>query len=290
MTVSGKVVEEDSELPINTVVLIQVDGFNSVKTSTDSHGNFTANIPVTKEFKIIVNAPGFEAQENTIHYPIYEEGAPNDLEIKLTPYVKLIVDGSITNENNNPPGEVKFNIYKFSDYLVDDSKVIQDGKFTQKITDFGWYMIDLSSPGYLDVTDTVWVLNCSRKIIHKDYHLTPIEKGLTLQLNEIHFNFGKATLTPDSDPELDKVVNLLSNNPSLHAEISGHTDNEGPADYNLFLSQLRAQSVVDYLIKKGIHQDQLIAKGYGETKPLVSNDSYEGRVKNRRVELVVLNE
>ena len=287
MTISGKVVDEASKLPVNTALTIKVEGYRPIKTSTDKLGNFSANIPVAEEFKIVVKAPGFETQVNTIHHA-YEEGSPDYIEINLTPFVKLTLDGLILGEEGKTPLNVEFNVYRFSDFIKMDSKKIRDGKYSQALTDFGWYMIDFSAPGYIDVKDTVWVLNCKRKTIHKNYYLTPIEQGFTMQLNEIHFNFGKTTLRSDSYPELDKVVTFLNKNQSLQIEVAGHTDSEGPNDYNLFLSQARAQAVLNYLVEKGINKDQLIAQGYGETKPVDSNETLSGKANNRRVELVVL--
>ena len=288
MAIAGKVVEEESLLPVRTTVTIKVKGFKPIKATTDDMGYFSANIPVAEEFKIVVKAPGFESQVNTIQYPVYEEGAPNNIEIKLTPAVKLTLDGLVLSETDKTPLEVEFNVYRFSDFIKIDSKEIHNGKYSQSLTDFGWYMIDFSAPGYVDVTDTVWVLNCKRKTIHKNYYLTPIEQGLTMQLNEIHFNFGKTTLRPDSYSELDKMVTFLNKNPALQVEVAGHTDSKGPDDYNLFLSQARAQAVLNYLAEKGIDKNQLIAKGYGETKPVDTNKTLAGQEKNRRVELIVL--
>ncbi|HOO10852.1 MAG TPA: OmpA family protein, partial [Cyclobacteriaceae bacterium] len=95
-------------------------------------------------------------------------------------------------------------------------------------------------------------------------------------------------LKPESFVELDKVVEFLMANPSVEIEIAGHTDSKGSDDYNLNLSQGRSQSVVDYLISQGIDSYRLSAHGYGETRPIDTNDTDEGRASNRRVEFTVL--
>jgi OOP family OmpA-OmpF porin len=87
--------------------------------------------------------------------------------------------------------------------------------------------------------------------------------------------------------ELKSIVNMLKLNPKIQIEISAHTDDVGPDDFNVNLSQRRAQTVTQYLSKSGVPIKQLMAKGYGETKPLVPNDSDENKAKNRRVELMV---
>jgi OOP family OmpA-OmpF porin len=86
---------------------------------------------------------------------------------------------------------------------------------------------------------------------------------------------------------LDEAAMVLRNNPDLNVEIQGHTDNTGPAEYNLMLSQKRAESAMNYLVDKGVDPARLTAKGYGFEQPVASNDTKEGRAKNRRVEFRV---
>ena len=88
---------------------------------------------------------------------------------------------------------------------------------------------------------------------------------------------------------LDKVVKIMEKNPELAMEISAHTDDIGSFDYNMQLSQARAQSIVDYLVSKGIKKWRLVVKGYGEARPISSKNTEEVRMKNRRVEFTILN-
>jgi outer membrane protein OmpA-like peptidoglycan-associated protein len=118
--------------------------------------------------------------------------------------------------------------------------------------------------------------------------MTPFEAGMIVQLKNIQFNFGKTSLHPDSFVELNSVAEMLNDNSTLQLEIGGHTDDEGPDDYNLILSQGRAQAVVDYLISQGAKAEQLIAKGYGETKPIDHRITKEAKAINRRVEFTIL--
>jgi len=118
--------------------------------------------------------------------------------------------------------------------------------------------------------------------------LKNIEEGSALILNNIFFETGKSTLLPQSNAELDKIVQFLNESPISLIEISGHTDNEGSNEVNQKLSQNRAQAVVDYLISKGIDSTRLKAVGYGSTRAIDTNETAEGRSKNRRVEFLVL--
>jgi outer membrane protein OmpA-like peptidoglycan-associated protein len=105
-------------------------------------------------------------------------------------------------------------------------------------------------------------------------------------LYDILFDYDQATLKQESDKQLQHIVTLLLQNPELKVEIQGHTDNEGEAEYNLNLSEKRANTVLQYLQLFGITSERLLAKGYGESQPVSSNDTEEGRAKNRRVELL----
>ena len=113
-----------------------------------------------------------------------------------------------------------------------------------------------------------------------------LDKDGRVILYEILFNYDKAILKQESDKQLQYVLTLLLENPGLTLEIQGHTDNQGEDDYNLALSQQRAETVRRYLALFGIPAEQLTAKGYGESQPVDTNDTEEGRAKNRRVELV----
>jgi outer membrane protein OmpA-like peptidoglycan-associated protein len=121
----------------------------------------------------------------------------------------------------------------------------------------------------------------------KKVPLAVLKKDMVVQLQDITFETGKAELKPESGEELERLVTLLEGNKSIKVEISAHTDDVGNDDANLKLSEKRAKAVVDYLTTKGIKADRMIAKGYGETQPLVPNDTEENKAKNRRVQFKI---
>lgn len=104
-------------------------------------------------------------------------------------------------------------------------------------------------------------------------------------IQNVIFDFDRATIRPEYYPELDDVVKVLNNQPDLKIEIQGHTCNMGTEAYNLKLSKRRARAVLDYLVSKGIDSTRLSSEGYGESKPIASNDTEEGREVNRRAQL-----
>ncbi len=108
-------------------------------------------------------------------------------------------------------------------------------------------------------------------------------------LNNIYFDFGTSALKPESNHVLRELYTVLVNNPHLKVEIAGHTDNVGTPDVNLWLSENRAKSVKKAMVDLGIPDDQIVARGYGETRPFASNDNeQEGRELNRRIEVLVI--
>jgi OOP family OmpA-OmpF porin len=127
------------------------------------------------------------------------------------------------------------------------------------------------------------------KIIKDDViKIAPIEVGVELPLNNIFFEYAKATLRPDSYPELDRIVDTMKENPNLAIEVQGHTDNVGSNESNLKLSQDRAEAVRKYLLSKKIQTARVTSVGYGETKPIATNDTEEGKALNRRVQLAIV--
>ncbi|RVU24232.1 OmpA family protein [Sandaracinomonas limnophila] len=122
----------------------------------------------------------------------------------------------------------------------------------------------------------------------RDLVMAPIAKGSTVTINNLFFELNKATLTPESEPELKRIVSVMNENKTLAIEISGHTDNTGTDEFNNKLSLDRANAVRDYLLNAGIDGNRIKSKGYGKTKPKESNDTEEGRAANRRVEFVIL--
>lgn len=119
--------------------------------------------------------------------------------------------------------------------------------------------------------------------VPKPVAVPPAPKKIII-LRGVNFAFDSAKLTPQSQTILDEHVGVLKKERNITVEIVGHTDVSGPEDYNKGLSERRAKSVMEYLISKGISSESLRAVGYGESNPIASNVTREGRTANRRVE------
>ncbi len=115
----------------------------------------------------------------------------------------------------------------------------------------------------------------------------PAKKKLVLR--GVHFDFDKASLRPEGKPILDEAAKILNENPGVSVEVQGYTDGIGSQEYNLGLSERRADTVKDYLVGQGVSAGRLTTRGFGKEDPVATNDTEEGRAQNRRVELVPQN-
>ena len=163
------------------------------------------------------------------------------------------------------------------------------GKFLVSLPSGKNYGIAVKKDGYLFHSENFDLQDSEEfQEVEKNISLKSIEVGQSIVLKNIFFDFDKATIRPESANELDRLIKLLTENPTLKIELGSHTDNKGSDDYNQKLSQSRSQSVVTYLIGKGISTDRLVAKGYGESVPVATNDNEVGRQENRRTEFKIL--
>ena len=124
--------------------------------------------------------------------------------------------------------------------------------------------------------------------IIKDIAMNKLAAGTKVILNNIFFEYGKTVLRTTSYPELNRVVKLLEAYPKMTIEISGHTDNKGSLAINKKISEKRAKAVVDYILAQGIEEARLTYKGYAYLQPVATNDTEEGRQRNRRVEFKII--
>lgn len=118
-------------------------------------------------------------------------------------------------------------------------------------------------------------------------HARQTERGLMLTLGDVLFETGKADLKPGAVLDLDQLARFLGNYPERSAVIEGHTDSTGSEDFNLALSQRRAESVRAYLVRQGVEPARITATGMGEGAPVASNSTDAGRQQNRRVEVII---
>lgn len=161
------------------------------------------------------------------------------------------------------------------------------GKYLMVLTEGSEYALYINRKDYLFKSYS-FVFDDSGESIEQNIELERIKEGVTTDLRNIFFETDKFDIKSSSYAELDKVVRFIKENPSLKIEISGHTDNVGSAEYNLTLSEKRAQSVAQYLFNKGVDENIINTAGFGSSQPKATNDSEKGRQLNRRIELKIV--
>jgi OOP family OmpA-OmpF porin len=289
INLEGIVVNQKTNDPLQADVEVKIKEKDPVKLKSDAKGQFETKLPEVKEYSISAAASGFLPKEQSFKVPMLYNDTTISVEILLTPVAKkLMLAGNVYDKKTDKLINAKLAITLKGDRKTASSITAVDGKYEQPIPKLGWYLISASLEGYLNANDSVQVDNEEMTPVSKDIYLQPIEVGVTVRLKNIYFDFDKTTLKKESFVELNKVVDLLKQNPSVEIEIAGHTDNKGSDEYNHNLSQGRSQTVVDYIISQGIETSRLTAHGYGESKPIDTNDNEQGQANNRRVEFTVL--
>jgi len=192
------------------------------------------------------------------------------------------------------PIDAKVGLKSVGDNVIVSSNRQTTGIYTFEVKNVGSkeYMLSVEKNGYVFKNTKLnieAVAGMKPKKMTRNVSLQKVQTGISRILHNIYFDFGKATFTTESYTELNKLEKMLASNSNIQVEISGHTDAVGHDAGNKRLSQRRADAVVSYLVNKGIDQRRLTAVGYGEEKPLASNDDeLEGRELNRRVEFRIL--
>jgi outer membrane protein OmpA-like peptidoglycan-associated protein len=164
-----------------------------------------------------------------------------------------------------------------------------DGSYRVRLPGKKSFMVDVRGAGFLSGMQRVSIPpDYAEESYNLDVSLIKVKVGKKVILNNILFQTGKSILTTASFEELDRLYNILTDNPTMRVEISGHTDKTGSEPVNFKLSEARAKAVVDYLIKKGIVPARMEFRGFGSLQPIADNATAEGRTQNRRVEFKIL--
>jgi outer membrane protein OmpA-like peptidoglycan-associated protein/tetratricopeptide (TPR) repeat protein len=215
-----------------------------------------------------------------------------ELRESMRPYKTVWVKGKVTDKKTGKglPSSVEL-IDVNSKQSVSKVQTDETGNYFITLPLGKNYVFNVNRKGYLFYSDNFMMSNLnSDSVYEKNIPLVPIEMNAAVVLKNIFFDVNKFELQTVSQVELEKLVQLLTDNPTIKIEISGHTDNIGKSADNLTLSNNRAKAVVNYLVSKGIDVKRLMAKGYGASKPVADNKTEEGRAQNRRTEMKVISQ
>ena len=260
--------------------------YPQLKAKKVGDNSYNIVLPLGRDYKLFFDRKGYQpycieiSKEKSIQFNISE------LDVELMPNMKNIVfsvvdietkqhinDVAVDLNNQNIEEEFVFNL----DLGVIDTTLRENDKYQARVM----------APGYIykiDNFDMSQVSNNDTLIIE----LLPIKAGVVVQLQNVQFAYNSAELLDESISALNDIVDFMFSNPEVRILLAAHTDDIGGANYNIKLSQKRAESVKNYLVKQGIAIDRLESEGFGMNEPLVPNDSEENRAKNRRVEFRIL--
>lgn len=271
---------------ITDIVAIRNEEFKSVEVKRDSENRQEA----PKEKYLVEKEKDVYFAENAIELKkvrLVQE------KVKTGILKPVLVKGIVKEGESGKPVKAKVQLLDLYGNLISETTTKEDGLFQLDAYNAAEkkHSIAVHKEGYkYDSKDFTLPANSGEKIeVVQDLTVYKLIVGSKFRLRNIYFDYNKASLKKESSPELNKLVKLLKQNPDLVIEVAGHTDSKGAARYNRKLSQSRCDNVVSYLIKNGVPKARLKPVGYGEEKPLASNDDEEeGREFNRRIEFEVL--
>ena len=291
----GKVTDIETKQPLVGAEIVIKDNKGQLvgQVTTGPGGKYKYTLPFGKNYEIDASYPDYIEKSGLFSlYPNdYPQGVERNFELqKIKPKTTACLRGYVLDEESKE---------KLADATV---KVLdKDGNIIKKVTTdaagkyeacdipFGSYDITANRKGYMFKLDNFDIDESHVDTgLDKDMELKKFVVGMKIALENIYYDVAKATLRPESVAELERLVQIMNENPTLVIEIGGHTDSDGSSSYNQRLSQDRSQSVVDYLLEAGIPTDRMEAKGYGEESPIAPNDTKENKQLNRRTELLVL--
>ncbi len=303
ITLEGTVTRSSDRQPLKDAVIVLKNGKGITRTlHTNGNGKYNTLIDAFEEYRITAAKKGFYDEKktfNTYSSELISLPAPQkviDFSMTKRQY-DCAIGGLITDRTRKQPMKnvrVRISDNKgFSTFVTTDSggHYIFNGLKPNTI-----YTVKTGKPGYFSESRvcTLPKVNQSKTFskangYDMDFELTEIKKDAEIVLSNIYYDFDKATLRETSKIELNKLASMLKETPNVVVQISAHTDTRGSADYNLKLSAARAKAVVDYLVSKGIDRSRLIAKGYGESRPLIANAvTEEQHQANRRTTFKVV--
>ncbi|MCO6501379.1 MAG: OmpA family protein [Vicingus serpentipes] len=253
-----------------------------INTKKDEHG-FIVSKDGDKAYYGSQEGKGKDKDLNIYSFDLYEQARPEKI---------VFVNGGITNNKGEVPEGAQVMLKNTKTNKEVEAVIDQEtGDYVAVMTveEGEDIMLTAKKKGYAFSSQ---LISSEEIVIGKPVNtekteVKPIEVGEAYRINDINFATNSSEITPRIINVLEEFIDFLTTNPTLKIDINGYTDNVGNPQENLLLSENRAKAVYDYLIIEEISPDRLSYKGYGETNPVASNKTEEGRAKNRRTEFVI---
>lgn len=278
-TVAGRVSDAYNGKPLEAKLSFVSTDIPAL-TSNPTTGFFRCDNVPAGLVVVKVEKDGYFPEERAVEV---EDGGVTKLNFTLASLeMKGVIAGKVVDKQTGKPVTASISFTKGERPTFNNDATT--GEFQTELP-VGAYEIKIEATGYLPQTTSFTITkgDTTRRTIEL------VAKGMVLTLKGVYFEFGKATLRTESYPALIEAAQIMKDNPDIQVEIQGHTDSIGSEKANLVLSEKRAYAVMNFLVQYGgIDPKRLTARGYGESKPIASNETEEGRQLNRRVEFVIL--
>jgi len=276
-------VSDENKAPVGSLIRFYDDATGLEQgsaVSAFSDGYYRISLPPMKKYNVVIDMKGYlyltDVLDLTDMSKYMKKEYMNDILVNELPEIKAL-QAKMTELNAQLLELINQNSENVTKSIKDYEELIKQYRSSINSLDLAIKKAKLEWMGKEDKIQD----------IRKDFQLQTIRVGATFELKNIFFDFGKASLRDESKVELNKLVDIMKRS-EIVIELGGHTDSIGSDEANLRLSQDRVNSVKQYLVDNGINGDRIQAVGYGETQPLESNTTEEGRQKNRRVEVKIL--
>jgi len=289
--ISGDLINADGNLPLlsttNPQLIINGVVVDSVDTSSSK---YKVRLAWGQKYTLQVQADEFAPVVAVVDLINVKNYKVIDQNLLVKPLQKFAtIKGSVINMKSGTPISSNFNIEVNGGRST--NAVIKNGLGTYEVKIALGDKNELTAiaENYFPISNIIDLVGVTENVsMVRDLQMMPLNVGEKILLNNIFFEEASTKLKSDSYADINRVVDLLRAVPSLKIEISGHTDSTGKEAYNQGISNSRAKSVVAYILAQGVDGSRVDYKGYGETAPVATNLTPEGRAKNRRVEFIVL--
>ena len=291
-TLIGRVTDVDKGTPLQATITFKHAAADTIlgRVASDAEtGKYSITFEDKYDMVMDVEAVDYFSVNDAIN-TVNESNSviSKNIELKRSK-IEYTLTGRVAQEGGTEPVRAALSFYHPAEeqpFAIFESDST-NGKYTAVIEEQGPFLIEVEANGYFFVSE-IYKFPEDQTFTAKNFDLQKMESGVKIVVKNILFNLGKSTLKTESYQELDKLADLLLKNPDIKIEVSGHTDNVGSASVNKRISKSRALTVKNYLVSRGVLSSRVSYEGYGFDQPIAPNNTPEGRAKNRRVEVKII--
>lgn len=292
--ITGRVLDKRSQDAVDGTLIDVRNGkgepIERAKVQYLDGGRFVIEAPYSEQYVLTATKNGYKQGAVTLNT---ETDPLDDVIIQLEKYDYGAEGIVMHGETLAPIAGAKVDLCDASNNVLESVTTAADGKYSFALQPETDYRLKVDKEGFFRQSARITTKGRGNNaIIRTDFKLFPLEVDQVVRLDNIYYDLAKWNIRPDAAVELDKLVQTLQDNPTVKIELSSHTDCRGKDAYNMDLSQKRAKSAVEYVIKHGIAKERIVSKGYGETKPVETCEctkcTEDQHQRNRRTEFKVL--